>query len=91
MNKKDLVKQVAEQANLSMTDAGNSVNAMIEAMTSTLANGDEVNLAGFMKLSRRRREARVGRNPKTGEQIEIAAAWVVKVVIGKMLKDSVNK
>jgi DNA-binding protein HU-beta len=90
MNKKDLVKNVADLSGLTSTDATKAVSALMETIANTLKEGDDVNLVGFLKFSRRRRDARVGRNPKTGAQIEIPAAWVVKVSIGKLLKDTIN-
>ena len=90
MNKKELIKAIADQSGLSLTDAAKAVGAFIDTVTDTLNQGDEVNLVGFLKLTRRRRDARTGRNPKTGEQIQIPAAWVVKVAVGKLLKDRVN-
>ena len=90
MNKKDLVNEMARLSGLTVTDSGKALTALIDTVSTTLKQGDEVNLVGFLKLAKRKREARVGRNPKTGEQIQIPAAWVVKVSVGKLLKDIIN-
>ena len=90
MNKKDLVNEMARLSGLTVTDSGKALTALIDTVSATLKQGDEVNLVGFLKLAKRKREARVGRNPKTGEQIQIPAAWVVKVSVGKLLKDIIN-
>ena len=90
MNKKELIKNVARQSGLSAADTAKAVSALIETITDALRGGEEVNLVGFVKFSRRRRNARLGRNPKTGAQITIPAAWVVKVAVGKLLKEQVN-
>jgi DNA-binding protein HU-beta len=90
MNKKDLVKNVAELSGLSVVDSTKAVTALMDTIADTLKKGDDVNLVGFLKLTKKKREARVGRNPKTGDKIEIPSAWVVKVTIGKILKDIIN-
>ena len=91
MNKKELIKSVAQTSGLTTTDAAKAVTAMIDTISDTLHAGEEVNLVGFLKLARRRRDARTGRNPKTGTEITIPAAWVVKVTVGKLLKEKVNQ
>lgn len=91
MNKKDFVRNVADISGLSVADSTKAVTAVMDTIADTLKKGEDVNFAGFLKLTKKKREARVGRNPKTGDQINIPAAWVVKVTVGKILKDIINK
>ncbi len=91
MNKSELVAAVAEQAALSKKDAEKAVNAVISAITEDLVEGNRVQLVGFGTFEVREREARVGKNPRTGEKIEIAASKVPAFKAGKALKDAVNK
>ncbi|WP_203361887.1 HU family DNA-binding protein [Bacillus sp. REN10] len=90
MNKTDLINQVAEAAELSKKDATKAVEAVFDAIQSTLANGDKVQLIGFGNFEVRERSARKGRNPQTGEEIEIAASKVPAFKPGKALKDAVK-
>lgn len=90
MNKADLVKQVAAKANLTQVDAANAIDAMTVAITKALADGDSVMLVGFGQFSVKHRAARTGRNPKTGEEIQIAATKVPDFKAGKALKDTVK-
>ncbi|WND02418.1 HU family DNA-binding protein [Temperatibacter marinus] len=90
MNKNDLVAKVADAAELSKADAGKAVDAVFEAVTSTLAGGDEVRLVGFGTFSVANRAASKGRNPRTGEEIDIPASKQPKFKAGKGLKDAVN-
>ena len=91
MNKSELIAAVAEQAALSKKDAEKAVNAVIAAITDKLVEGDKVQLVGFGTFEVRAREARIGKNPRTGEKIEIAASKVPAFKAGKALKDAVNK
>lgn len=91
MNKSELVAAVAEQAALSKKDAEKAVNAFIGAVTDALIDGDKVQLVGFGTFEVRARDARTGKNPRTGETIEIAASKVPAFKAGKALKDAVNK
>lgn len=91
MNKSELIAAVAEQAALSKKDAEKAVNAVIAAITDKLVEGDKVQLVGFGTFEVRAREARTGKNPRTGEKIEIAASKVPAFKAGKALKDAVNK
>ena len=87
MNKGELVDAVAGSAGLSRADAAKAVDATLDAIQSTLANGGGVSLVGF---SVKARAARMGRNPRTGEAIHIAASNVPGFKAGKGLKDAVN-
>ncbi len=91
MNKSELIVAVAEQAALSKKDAEKAVNAVISAVTDALVEGSKVQLVGFGTFEVRAREARTGKNPRTGEAIKIAASKVPAFKAGKALKDAVNK
>ena len=91
MNKSELIAAVAEQAALSKKDAEKAVNAVISVITDDLVEGNKVQLVGFGTFEVRTREARTGKNPRTGEKIEIAASKVPAFKAGKALKDAVNK
>ncbi|MBS4024401.1 MAG: HU family DNA-binding protein [Clostridia bacterium] len=91
MNKTELVSSVAEKAQLTKKDAEKVVNAVFASIEEALANNDKVQLVGFGTFEVRERAARTGRNPKTGEPIEIASAKVPAFKPGKALKDSVSK
>ena len=91
MNKTELIAAVAEQASLSKKDADKAVSAVIASISNALAEGDKVQLVGFGTFEVRTREARIGKNPRTGEEIEIAASKVPAFKAGKPLKDAVNK
>jgi len=71
MNKNELIKQVAETSELTQKDATNAVDAVLDAVVEALKNGDKVQLIGFGNFEVRERAARKGRNPQTGEEIEI--------------------
>jgi DNA-binding protein HU-beta len=90
MNKGDLINKIADGANLSKAQAGEALNAVLDGITDALKDGDKVTLIGFGTFSVSKREARTGRNPQTGETIQIAAKNVVKFKPGKELSDSVN-
>ncbi|MUK64783.1 HU family DNA-binding protein [Aliivibrio fischeri] len=90
VNKSQLVDQIAESADISKAAAGRALDALVETVTETLKNGDQVTLVGFGSFVVRERAARTGRNPKTGEAIEISAAKVPAFKAGKALKDACN-
>lgn len=90
MNKKEFIAAVADRAELSKADAESAVDAMLGTITSTLKRGDQVQLIGFGTFLSRRREAREGRNPRTGETLKIAASNVPSFKAGKALKDALN-
>jgi len=89
MNKSDLIQIVAEKASLSKASAEKAVNAVFEGITDALGKGDRLSLVGFGTFSVTNRAARVCRNPKTGEKINVAACKVPKFKPGKGLKDKV--
>ena len=90
MNKTDLIDNVAEGADLSKADAARAVDAMISSITKALKKGDSVTVVGFGTFQVRARAARTGRNPKTGDTINIAASKNPAFKAGKALKDAVN-
>lgn len=90
MNKTDLINAVAESAELSKKDAENAVKAVLQNIEETLSKGDKVQLIGFGNFEVRERSARKGRNPQTGEEMEIPASKQPAFKPGKALKDSVN-
>ena len=90
MNKGDLIENVASESGLSKADAGRAVDAVIGAVTGALKKGGQVSLVGFGTFSVKARAARMGRNPRTGEAIQIKASNVPGFKAGKALKDAVN-
>lgn len=90
MNKSELVKQIAERADLTQAKAAEALQAFETAVIDELANGGEIALIGFGTFKVTDRAARTGRNPKTGEPIQIAAAKVPTFKAGKTLKDAIN-
>lgn len=90
MNKGDLIDAVADETGLSKADSGRAVDAIVGVVTGALQKGDQVSLVGFGTFSVKRRAARQGRNPRTGETIQIAASNVPGFKAGKALKDAVN-
>ena len=90
MNKGELIDAVAASAGLSRADATKAVDAVLDNVTSALSSGDSVSLVGFGTFSVKARAARMGRNPRTGEAIQIKASKVPGFKAGKALKDAVN-
>lgn len=90
MNKNELVAYVADSADLSKADAAKAVDSVIDGITDALKKGDEVRLVGFGTFAVAKRAASEGRNPRTGEKIQIAASKQPKFKVGKALKDAVN-
>ncbi len=90
MNKAELIDAVAEGADISKAAATRAVDTMIEQVTNTLKKGDQVTLVGFGTFSVKARAARTGRNPRTGEPINIPASNNPSFKAGKALKDAVN-
>ncbi len=90
MNKNELINAIAEESGLVKADAGRALDATISIVTEILKSGESVSLIGFGTFSVKRREARTGRNPQTGQSINIAAANVPGFKAGKGLKDAVN-
>ena len=90
MNKSDLVTHVATVASLTKADTTKAVDAVFDAITTALGRGEEFTLVGFGSFSITERPARTGRNPQTGEPVQIAASKAPKFKVGKKLKDAVN-
>ena len=90
MNKSELIDAVADASNLSKADAGRAVDGIVSSVTNALKAGDSVSLVGFGTFSVRDRAARTGRNPRTGETIQIKASKNPAFKAGKALKDAVN-
>lgn len=90
MNKTELINNVAERAELSKKDATKAVDAVFETIINTLKEGDSIQLLGFGNFEVRERAARTGRNPQTGEEIEIPAGKVPAFKAGKQLKEAVK-
>ena len=90
MNKSELIDTVAQAAEISKSAAERAVDAMIGAVKTTLRKGEEVTLIGFGTFLAAERAARQGRNPRTGEPVQIPAARVPRFRAGKALKDAIN-
>ncbi|MEN8219549.1 MAG: HU family DNA-binding protein [Pseudomonadota bacterium] len=90
MNKTELIQDVAENAAISKATAAKAVDGVLDSIKDALADGDTVTLIGFGTFSVRERAARKGRNPRTGEPLDISAANVPVFKAGKSLKDAVN-
>ena len=90
MNKTELVAAIAEKTQLSKKDAEAAVKAFTEVVAGELKKGEKVQLVGFGTFEVSERAARTGRNPQTGEEMEIAACKAPKFKAGKALKDSIN-
>lgn len=90
MNKSELIAQVAEVSELSKKDATKAVDAVFEAIAGALQSGDKVQLVGFGNFEVRERSARKGRNPQTGEEIEIPSSKIPAFKPGKALKDGIK-
>ena len=91
MNKAELISVVAEKTGFTKKDSDLAVNAALDAITEALVAGEKVQLVGFGTFEVKERAARVGRNPQTNEEIEIAASRVASFKVGKALKDAVSK
>jgi DNA-binding protein HU-beta len=90
MTKADLIDKVASSAGLSKADAGRALDAALDSIKKSLKKGQKVTLVGFGTFSVAKRKARIGRNPRTGEEIKIAASKTPKFTPGKMLKQAVK-
>ena len=90
MNKTELIAAVAEKADLSKKDAEAAITATVDAITEALTQGEKVQLVGFGSFEVKTRAARVGRNPRTGEEIPISEAKLPVFKAGKALKDSIQ-
>ena len=90
MNKSDIAGRVAGRTGVGRSAAGVAVDAVFEAIAEALARGEDVRIAGFGAFGTRSRPARTGRNPRTGESLEISASTVPSFKAGKPLRDAVN-
>ncbi len=90
MNKSDLVAAIAQTSNLTKVDAARALDAMTGVITSVLASGGNIAITGFGSFVVRDRASRTGRNPQTGETIQIKASKMPAFKAGKLLKESVN-
>lgn len=90
MNKSELISAMAEKSGLTKADAGKALDALMESVTEGLTSGDRIALVGFGSWTVEERSARTGRNPRTGEEIQIPAKKVVKFKPGAGLSDAVN-
>ena len=90
MNKNDLITSVAESSGLTKADAGRAVDGVFDSIASALASGDDVRIVGFGSFSVANRAASTGRNPRTGEEIQIPASKQPKFKAGAPLKSAVN-
>ena len=90
MNKSELISAVADKAGISKKDSEAAVSAVFDAITRSLTQRDKVQIAGFGTFEVKHRDIRIGRNPATGEDVEIPARWAPVFKAGKTLKDAVN-
>ena|SRR5258708_37712447 len=91
MTKAELIEALSNKLPLNKADAERAINIVLDDVISALRQGDRVNISGFGTFSVSERQARTGRNPKTGESIEISASRSAKFKPGKQLKDSLNE
>ena len=91
MNKAELIAEAAARSGISKKDSEKALNAAPEIITEKLANGEKVQLVGFGVFDVKERAARIGRNPKTREEIEIPASRAAQFKVGKALKEAVEK
>ncbi len=90
MNKSELIESIADKSGLSKADAAKALDGLIESVTEGLSKGDRIALIGFGSWSVEQRSARTGRNPRTGDEIQIPAKKVIKFKAGAGLANSVN-
>ena len=90
MNKTELIDAIAQDCDLSKASAQRALESLLDHVIKTVSKGDSVQLVGFGTFSGGSRAARTGRNPRTGEDIQIPAAKTVKFSVGKAFKDAVN-
>ena len=91
MNKQDLANHVADATGLARPDAARAIDVFLDTITSALARGEEVRLVGFGSFVAAERKASTGRNPRTGEPMDLAASVVPKFRVGRNLKDACNE
>lgn len=90
MNKVALVEKLAEVLGSTKVEAEKAVDCIFDSIVHTLKKGDEVSIAGFGKFSVKHKAARMARNPKTGEQVKVAASKAAKFTVAKALKETLN-
>ncbi|HYB90365.1 MAG TPA: HU family DNA-binding protein [Candidatus Binataceae bacterium] len=91
MTKAELIEGLSNKLPLNKADAERAINIILDDVIAALKNGDRVNISGFGTFSVSSRQARAGRNPKTGETIQISASRSAKFKPGKQLKESLNE
>lgn len=91
MNKTEFVAAIAEEAGISKTDAAKAVKAFTDVVVAEMKKGEKIQLVGFGTFEVSERAARTGRNPQTGDVMEIAASKAPKFKAGKALKDAINE
>ena len=91
MNKSELIDAASDKASLSKNDVSSALDALVETITESVARGDKVSVTGFGTFERRERAARTGRNPQTGEEMQIKASKAPAFKAGKSFKDAVDK
>lgn len=91
MNKNELISVIAEKSGFSKKDAATALESVVAAISESLEKGEKIQLVGFGTFEVKERAARTGKNPRTGEVVEIAAAKVPSFKAGKALKDAVSK
>jgi DNA-binding protein HU-beta len=91
MNKGELISHIAQSADITKSAATKAVDAFLESVSDTLSKGDSLSLVGFGTFAVKERAARTGRNPQTGQTIQISAAKIPSFKPGKSLKDAVNQ
>ncbi len=90
MNKTQLIQKIAENGNMTKKDAEAALKAVVDAISDAVASGEKVQISGFGNFDVKAREARMGRNPKTGESVEIAASKRIVFSAAQALKDKIN-
>ena len=90
MNKTQLIQKIAENGNMTKKDAEAALKAVIDAVSDAIVAGDKIQISGFGSFDVKARDARTGRNPKTGESVEIAASKRVVFTAAQSLKDKIN-
>ena len=90
MNKQQLIDAVAQSTSMTKKDSASAVSAILDVITEALASGDDVKITGFGSFEIKTREARTGRNPKTGAPVDIPASKYISFSAGSVLKDKVN-
>ena len=90
MNKTQLIQKIAENGNMTKKDAEIALKAVIDSITEAVAAGEKVQISGFGSFDVKAREARMGRNPKTGEAVEIASSKRIVFSAAQVLKDKIN-